>query len=61
MRAFDIRMLAFDKRDAAIHDRLIARSYLREGSIGMHKHIMRRAIKSWKRFKELLEDAREIA
>lgn len=61
MTAWDVRMLAYDKRDAAIQERLIARSYLREGSRGMHRHTMRKALKSWAKFRQYMKEARNIS
>lgn len=60
MTAWQIRMLALDRRDTALNDRWLARSYLREGSRAMHRHHMRRALKSWIKFREYLDESKRV-
>lgn len=61
MSAWYLRMLAYDKRDAAKDALYMARLNLRQGRRMQHKEEMRRAIRAWKRFKELLRDSQELA
>lgn len=61
MSAWYLRMTAYDKRDEAISARYIARHNLRMGRRMYHREEMRRAIRAWKRFKELLRDSQELA
>lgn len=60
MSPFSLRMLAYDKRDMAIQDRLLARSYLREGATGMHKSYMRKAMKSWIKFRQYMDESKRL-
>lgn len=59
MTSFDLRMLALNKRDTAMTNRWLARSYLREGSKTQHRSHMRRALKNWKAFSRIWKEATE--
>lgn len=61
MSPFSLRMLAYDRRDMALFYVNEAKSYRREGSIGMCRSRAQKALREWRKYKQLLRDAREAA
>lgn len=61
MSAWYTRMMALDKKQEAKEALYLARHNLRMGRRMSHREEMRRAIRAWKRFKELLRDSQELA
>lgn len=61
MSPWDLRMLALDRRDDAIDYLIHAKSYRREGRTGMCRSYARKALKQWRKYRDLLKAAEKQA